>query len=393
MMPSRWDIFCAVIDNFGDIGTCWRLARMLSGEHGKQLRLWVDDLTAMQALVPATRPGLDVQHIEGIEVRHWGRDFPAVQPAEVVIEAFGCTLPEGYVAAMRRTRPLWVNLEYFSAEEWVAGCHGRPSMQGDGQVKRFFFPGIQPGSGGLLRERGLLQARDAFLADAGMRLRWCTSLGIPAPIEGGLALSIFSYEHPALPVLLGELTEAPWPVSVYVPAGRSLNSLREAFPKRPLAPGTTLSEGSLHLHIIPFLPQAEYDRLLWLCDINLVRGEESLSRAIWSGRPFLWHVYPTEDQAHHAKLAAFLAAYAGFDPASGPFAAMMRAWNEGALHAGEAAPWWSSLGRLRAHSAWFEARARQLAQGEDLAAQLVNLSLAHYNGAFKQTLSLSGTEE
>ncbi|MBY0444112.1 MAG: elongation factor P maturation arginine rhamnosyltransferase EarP, partial [Burkholderiales bacterium] len=38
----RWDIFCRVIDNYGDIGVCWRLARQLSFEHGFAVRLMVD---------------------------------------------------------------------------------------------------------------------------------------------------------------------------------------------------------------------------------------------------------------------------------------------------------------------------------------------------------------
>ncbi len=48
------DIFCEVIDNFGDIGVCWRLARQLASEHGWQVRLFVDDLKAFHALCPAT---------------------------------------------------------------------------------------------------------------------------------------------------------------------------------------------------------------------------------------------------------------------------------------------------------------------------------------------------
>ncbi|MEO1751001.1 elongation factor P maturation arginine rhamnosyltransferase EarP [Thiofaba sp. EF100] len=393
-MRANWDIFCTVIDNFGDIATCWRLARLLTHEHGQSVRLWVDDLATMQRLVPATRLELARQPIDGIEVCHWSRDFPSVQPAAVVIEAFGCTLPEGYVAAMRELRPLWINLEYFSAEDWVVGCHGLPSTQRDGQVKYFFFPGIQPGTGGLLRERGLLAARDAFLVDPTLRARWCESWGMPAPVEGGLVLSLFTYEHPALPVMLRELAEAPCPVTVYVPQGRTLNSVREAFPERTLAPGTSMIEGSLHLHVIPFLPQAEYDRLLWLCDLNFVRGEESLTRAIWSGRPFIWHVYPTEDMAHLDKLDAFVGVYAGHAQSGRePFAAMMRAWNEEALNPGEAAPsWWSSLEQLRERAPWFGARSRQLAQTDDLATQLVKFAAAHYNAKVLQPLSPSGTD-
>ncbi|WP_157072023.1 elongation factor P maturation arginine rhamnosyltransferase EarP, partial [Cupriavidus sp. HPC(L)] len=44
MTIRSWDIFCTVIDNFGDIGVCWRLARQLAQEHGHAVRLWVDDL-------------------------------------------------------------------------------------------------------------------------------------------------------------------------------------------------------------------------------------------------------------------------------------------------------------------------------------------------------------
>jgi uncharacterized repeat protein (TIGR03837 family) len=393
-MRSTWDIFCTVIDNFGDIATCWRLARLLTHEHGQAVRLWIDDLATMQRLVPATRLELAGQRIDGIEVRHWCPDFPPVQPAAVVIEAFGCTLPEGYVAAMRKLRPLWINLEYFSAEDWVAGCHGLPSMQRDGQVKYFFFPGIQPGTGGLLRERGLLAARDAFLADPTLRARWCESWGMPAPVEGGLVLSLFTYEHPALPVMLRELAEAPCPVTVYVPQGRTLNSVREAFPECTLAPGTSMIEGRLHLHLIPFLPQAEYDRLLWLCDLNFVRGEESLTRAIWSGRPFIWHVYPTEDGAHLDKLHAFLRVYAGPSPQDcEPFASMMRAWNSGGLNPGEEAPsWWTSLWQLRERAPWFGMRSTQLAETDDLATQLVKFAAAHYNAKVLQPLSPSGTD-
>ena len=52
--------------------------------------------------------------------------------------------------------------------------------------------------------------------------------------------------------------------------------------------------------------QHAFDELLWGCDLNCVRGEDSLVRALWAGQPLLWHIYPQEDNAHHAKLQAFL---------------------------------------------------------------------------------------
>ncbi|MEO7887531.1 MAG: elongation factor P maturation arginine rhamnosyltransferase EarP, partial [Polaromonas sp.] len=42
----QWDIFCKVIDNFGDIGVCWRLAADLASR-GHKVRLWVDDASAL----------------------------------------------------------------------------------------------------------------------------------------------------------------------------------------------------------------------------------------------------------------------------------------------------------------------------------------------------------
>jgi uncharacterized repeat protein (TIGR03837 family) len=57
---------------------------------------------------------------------------------------------------------------------------------------------------------------------------------------------------------------------------------------------------------IPFLPQDRYDVLLWACDLNFVRGEDSFVRAQWAGRPFVWQIYAQQDDAHRTKLLAFL---------------------------------------------------------------------------------------
>ncbi|MGV7235441.1 MAG: elongation factor P maturation arginine rhamnosyltransferase EarP, partial [Nitrosomonadaceae bacterium] len=51
-MKLRWDIFCTIVDNFGDVGFCWRLARQLVSEHGLEVRLWVDDLAIFSRIAP-----------------------------------------------------------------------------------------------------------------------------------------------------------------------------------------------------------------------------------------------------------------------------------------------------------------------------------------------------
>ena len=56
-----WDVFCRVIDNFGDIGVCWRLARQLAGDFALHVRLWVDDFDSFWLLCPELDPGLSIQ--------------------------------------------------------------------------------------------------------------------------------------------------------------------------------------------------------------------------------------------------------------------------------------------------------------------------------------------
>jgi len=305
----HWDIFCAVVDNYGDIGVCWRLARQLAGEQGHAVRLWVDDLASFARLLPELDLNLERQTLRGVDIRHWAKPFPDVEPGAVVIEAFACELPENFVAAMARAAPAprWLNLEYLSAEDWVAGCHGLPSPHPRlPLVKHFFFPGFAPGTGGLIREAGLLEARASFQADAAAQTAFWSGLGLPPPGENELRLSFFSYPNAATPDLLEAWKNGLRPIRCLIPEGTAAAALAGAeFGFRPEA-GRQVSRGRLTLHILPFLPQDDYDRLLWACHLNFVRGEDSFVRAQWAARPFVWHIYPQQDDAHHDKLNAFL---------------------------------------------------------------------------------------
>src|SRR5580692_2105759 len=154
----QWDLFCAVVDNYGDIGTCWRLVRQLADEHDIQLRLWVDRLETFAQLCSEIRTETSVQHVGQIEVRHWTKHFPVVDPGDVVVEAFACQIPDDFVARMaqRPQPPVWINLEYLSAESWVDECHRLPSPHPKLPLtKYFFFPGFTTGTGGVPCERNL----------------------------------------------------------------------------------------------------------------------------------------------------------------------------------------------------------------------------------------------
>ena len=220
-----WDIFCSVIDNYGDVGVSWRLARSLAHEQGAQVRLWVDDLTAFQRIRPDIRPERAQQSCDGVTVCAWRPDMSAGRPADVVVEAFGCTLPEAYVADMvtRSPPPVWINLEYLSAETWVAAHHGLPSPHPRLPLtKYFFFPGYTEQTGGLLRERDLLMRRAHFVQHD-VAAYW-QSLGLPPPVPGEWRISLFAYENPALAELLDAWQVSAEPVTLLVPEGRRWRS-------------------------------------------------------------------------------------------------------------------------------------------------------------------------
>lgn len=299
---NLWDIFCKVIDNYGDIGVCWRLAVGLA-ERGERVRLWVDDASALCWMAP--------EGAQGVEVRPWTQplhiqDLPM---GDIWIEAFGCDIPPEFIANYlintphESLFPVWINLEYLSAENYAKRCHGLPSpvMSGPGKglTKHFFYPGFTKGTGGLLREADLAQRQARF-----NRVEWLQKQGIEGQDER--LVSLFCYEPPALGELLTQLSQTPQATRLLVTAGRAATAVRAYLEDKKGLHTPWNIDSSLSISYLPVLTQFEYDHLLWACDLNFVRGEDSLVRAVWAGKPFVWHIYQQDDNAHHAKLHAFL---------------------------------------------------------------------------------------
>lgn len=276
-----WDLFCRVIDNFGDIGVCWRLAAGLA-RRGASVRLWVDDPRALAWMAPDGEPG--------VQWRPWS-DAEHAEPGDTVIEAFGCDPPAPFVQrmALRRPAPVWINLEYLSAEGYVERSHGLRSPQfsgpGAGLDKWFFYPGFHRATGGLLRG-------SAAPADA---LAWLASHGIAAR-EHERRVLLFCYAGSPVEALLQRLGDAP--TLLLTTPGPATEALA-ARASSGLPPG-------LRLQSLPWWPQAQFDRLLHCMDLNLVRGEDSFVQAQWAGHPFVWQIYAQHDGAHAIKLHAFL---------------------------------------------------------------------------------------
>jgi uncharacterized repeat protein (TIGR03837 family) len=329
-MRTPWDIFCSVVDNYGDIGIAWRLARGLVREHGLAVRLWVDDLHAFERIWPAIVADADQQICEGVTVCAWRTPFAPTEPAQVVIEAFGCPLPESYLAAMSGMSPppVWINLEYLSAEPWVAAHHGLPSPHPRLPLtKHFFFPGYTTDTGGLLVESDLAGQRAEFL-DQALPAFW-HRLGLAPAQPDELRVSLFAYENPALPDLLDAWAADTRPVVCLVPEGRVIPQLADWLGVPGLQAGDRHTRGALQLHVLPFLDQDAYDHLLWACDLNFVRGEDSCVRAQWAARPLVWQAYPQAENAHWTKLDALLAHYtAELDSAAAhAVSGLWRHWN------------------------------------------------------------------
>lgn len=366
-MKPLWDIFCRVVDNLGDIGVCWRLARQLASEHPLQVRLWIDKPEILSPLLPEFDPALPSQVVHGVTIAHWASPLPFDTPAQVVIEAFACDPPPEYLAAMalQNPAPRWLNLEYLSAESWVSDYHATLSPHNRLPLtKQFFFPGFVKGTGGLLREKNLFAQRDNFKTQ-GNQTDFLASLGIhTTPDE--LKISLFCY--PSAPI--GELLHAwqanPTPLLCLAAPGQALQKIQEYS-------GTSgpWHKGNLRIEPIPFIPQSGFDKLLWSCDLNFVRGEDSFVRAQWAAKPMVWHIYPQEEQAHADKLRAFLDLYGASlsPPEQQALSRFWMAWNGMGNDVGTA---WKNLfqilPQLNAHA---ETWAEQLGQQEDLVSALV----------------------
>lgn len=327
MDNKRWDIFCTVIDNFGDIGVCWRLARQLTQTYQQSVRLWVDDLQSFQAICPTIDPKQEQQSWQKIEICRWSTPFVPVDPADIVIAAFGCRLPESYLYAMARCSisPVWLNLEYLSAEPWVESCHTLASHHSTLPLKQyFFFPGFTARTGGILYEPDKVRERQRFQQDQTQQNTFWASVSVPPPQAHETRLSLFCYDNLHISTLLHALASSNTPYTCLLPQSPAEKQVAAFFTLSHLHPYTAYQRGNLQLYVLPFLAQEQYDHLLWACDINFVRGEDSFIRAQLAARPFIWHIYPQAANAHHQKLEAFLERYALNHPS---IKNLWRAWN------------------------------------------------------------------
>lgn len=277
------DIFCNVIDNFGDIGFSLRLARDLT-RHNITVCLYCDNFESLNKIQSAgDRANPRLKTLE------WPVSGDGYTPSQTVIEAFSCRLPEPVLAKAKKAGALFIQLDYLTAEKFAEDCHGLPSSS-DGTESYFFFPGFTEKTGGLICESAYREKIAAAQA--------------PNFDSGEVKASLFCYTTACLEPVLNWLGRSRRKFSFDVYDGQPWQLVCKIFGKdRDFS--EELHDGGLSFRRVGMSDQDAYDSSLLSHSINFVRGEDSIVRAMLSGRPFLWNIYPQDEDAHIAKLDSF----------------------------------------------------------------------------------------
>jgi len=236
------DIYCQVIDNYGDIGFTNSLADIYRAHHPEaKVRIFFD-----------------------------GEPESPEKSAPLVVEIFGSDIPSEHFEIIKRDAHLWINVEYLTAEKWIEDCHGKESIIPDCNLRKYFFmPGFTERTGGILMD-------------------------FNAKEEEKNVISIFTYDQD-----FSSMLEAfsKFPSTEFLIFDKYSQKIFEGVaPKYPQHKFT----------ISPFLTADEYDKVLASSKINFVRGEQSFIRTILAGKPFIWQAYIQEGDYQLVKVEAFL---------------------------------------------------------------------------------------
>ena len=281
------DIFCQVIDNYGDVGVAYRLAREFKRVYpNKKLRFVINQTEELNL----------IRKSEDIEIILY-KDISKIEnSADLIIESFGCEIPKKYMDKALKNSKLIINLEYFSAEKWVDDFHLQESFLGGNLKKYFFIPGLSEKSGGILLDNEFLERKKKVEANKEYYLE---KFGIKEKYD--LMGSIFSYEK-NFDSLIEELKKLGKKIILLILSEKTQKNFIKYFDN-----GNNYDK--IKFVKLPFFTYDKYEELLALCDFNLVRGEDSFVRALLLGKPFLWHIYPQDENTHIEKLESFLEKY------------------------------------------------------------------------------------
>lgn len=291
------DIFCDVIDNYGDAGVCLHLARNLSHQD-YQVRLFCNNLEVLNTIIN--------EHDKSnnkLAIVNWEQPLTTYRPSQVVISAFNCRFDKVTTSSLQEAQKLGntiiINLEYLSAESWVEDCHGLTSFV-DNLSVYYFFPGFTNKTGALNVDKSFKQKCLITL----QKLK--KQLNTPPTTFKERTFSLFGYHNTIIKDLLNKCNDSKLNSKFLVFEGLALDNLINLTSCTFNKDIPTHLSDNITVKVMPMVPHEQYDDVLLSCDFNLVRGEDSIVRAMHTGHPFLWHIYPQDENAHLIKLQSFL---------------------------------------------------------------------------------------
>ena len=306
MKVNSIDIFCEIIDNFGDIGVVYRISKELKKIfQNVRIRIVLNRLEEFKAINKKVKD-TDYQEIDGlicVTEKYVKENMESFGVSDVFIEAFGCNVPEEYVKAAKENSKLWINLEYLSGEKWIEDFHLCESLIDSKTLKKIFFmPGFSEKSGGVIIDSGFLERmkfgkenRDEVLKkyfkDFDLKDKFIGTVFSYEKNFENLLETLKNYEKETVLLLMGEKTQKSFSEILK-------KNLTEDY-------GNIVKYGKITMIYSDFFSQEEYEEIISASDFNFTRGEDSFVRGIVLGKPFMWHIYLQEEKAHMDKIKAF----------------------------------------------------------------------------------------
>lgn len=306
MKVNSIDIFCEIIDNFGDIGVVYRISKELKKIfQNVRIRIVLNRLEEFKAINKKVKD-VDYQEIDGlicVTEKYVKENMESFGVSDVFIEAFGCNVPEEYVKAAKENSKLWINLEYLSGEKWIEDFHLCESLIDSKTLKKIFFmPGFSEKSGGVIIDSGFLERmkfgkenRDEvfkkYFKDFDLKDKFIGTIFSYEKNFENLLETLKNYEKETILLLMGEKTQKSFSEILK-------KNLTEDY-------GNIVKYGKITMIYSDFFSQEEYEEIISASDFNFTRGEDSFVRGIILGKPFMWHIYLQEEKAHMDKIKAF----------------------------------------------------------------------------------------
>ena len=249
-------VLCKVVDNYGDIGVCWRMCRRIKKLNPQNtISLIVDNLVSFNRICDSVDVEAAFQNVQGVDVYNWNNADVCYgqfvqndgERLSVILECFQCGRPDWmekilFEEKLNHTVQI-IMIDYLTAEKYAEDFHCLKSLTRSAKVQKVnFMPGFTERTGGL----------------------------------------IIDDEWEKLPEY-----NKDGPILQFIYNGKGAELLPEGKP-------------------LPYMNQTDWDKMMKNCSALIIRGEESMSRACLSGIPFIWQAYPQTEEYQMVKVRALL---------------------------------------------------------------------------------------